>query len=119
MSLPHQQNNPEGVEKQPVIEAALRANTVATITAIGHPDVVPPVIVGVSGVGNELGGNYWVRKATHILNTSGYEMTLEVVRTSTGPGTGDGTVAKLLPYPSSSGGESISNQAIPVDKEKG
>lgn len=79
---PHRQNNTNGRANQLVTEASLRANITASLTAPGHPDVMPPVCIAVSGFG-KLDGNYFIKSAKHIIGTRGYDMTLDLIRTTT------------------------------------
>ena len=67
-------------------DAALIANTTATLTAPGHPDVIPPMVVNIRGVGGEelFDGDYYIISTKHNVGTGvGYEMSLELLRTTT------------------------------------
>lgn len=66
-----------------VREAALRANTTATVTALGVPTVEPTMCVRVDGMGKSLSGHYFIRKVHHEIGRGGYEMTLDLYRTLT------------------------------------
>lgn len=64
-------------------DASLQGNTSAVIVAPGHPDVIPPMGVTVRGVGKLFSGDYYMTSARHTIGTGGYEMQLNIVRTTT------------------------------------
>lgn len=70
-------------------DSALMANTTATLTAPGHPDVIPPMNIFVRGVGEKtwgFGGPYNILSAVHTIGTNGYEMSLELLKTVSNSG---------------------------------
>lgn len=77
-------------------------NTTATIIAPGHPDVVPPLNIEVANVG-PFSGKYMLIKSKHVLNQSGYEMTLEAVRTTSPSKVVFGNPANVGPSSTSDG----------------
>lgn len=97
LSQPSSLNNRDEHAKQLVREAALMANTNATLVAPGMPDVFPPMNIRVEGVGESFSGDYSVLSAKHEIGTGGYEMTLEVYRTLSSPLTTDGNLPISTP----------------------
>ena len=51
-----------------------------TATIIGDPLLLAKTVVNVSGIGNRLSGNYYVKKVRHRISTSGYKCELELRR---------------------------------------
>jgi hypothetical protein len=82
-SVPHFGNNAVEKHRGDSRDAALMANTTATLIAPGHPDVLPPLNVYVRGVGDDFEGTYYLISARHVIGTNGYEMTLDLLRTTT------------------------------------
>jgi hypothetical protein len=81
-SVPHNANNGVEKQKEESKDVAQMVNTTATLVAPGHPDVMPPMNVNVRGVGI-FSGSYYLLEAKHTIGTGGYEMQLELIRTTT------------------------------------
>jgi hypothetical protein len=79
-SRPSQMSNGDERARQIVRGAAVFGNVGATLTAPGMPDVLPPMLVGVEGVGRLFKGPYFVKSVKHEISTSGYEMEVELQR---------------------------------------
>lgn len=79
-SRPGQMSNGDERAKGIVRGAAVFANVGASCTAPGMPDVMPPLLVRVDGVGSLFGGPYFIKSAKHEISTSGYEMKVELLR---------------------------------------
>jgi len=82
-SHPQNANNANTKLEAHAQDASLQGNTSAIIIAPGHPDALPPMSLTVRGVGKLFNGNYYVVSAKHTIGTSGYEMMLRVMRTTT------------------------------------
>jgi len=82
ISQPAERPNREEQARQEMRDLRRNANTKATITSLGVPSVHPQMIVRVEGVGETFSGAYRVLKATHNLTTSGYDMSIELLRAS-------------------------------------
>lgn len=66
------------------LEAQFYANDSATMTSAGIPDLMGQTIITVDpkGVGRSFGGPYLVTDVVHMLSTDGYEMRLNLKRTT-------------------------------------
>jgi hypothetical protein len=66
-------------------DVSRHVNTRATLIAPGHPDLIPPLNIYVRGVGGEdlFDGAYYILSSKHTIGTSGYEMSHELIRTTT------------------------------------
>lgn len=55
-----------------------------TLTMIGDPNILAKSVIEVQGIGQRLGGNFYVTEAVHELGPSGYILRLELIKDSTG-----------------------------------
>lgn len=94
ISSPQNENNALEKARNESRDAARIANFTATITAPGHPDVMPPMNIEVKGSGI-FDGPYYVLSAKHSIGTNGYDMTLELLKTVSD--TGNSTRVKKPP----------------------
>jgi len=72
-------------------------NTTATLTSVGFPDVVPPMNVSIMGVDQKFEGPYYLLEARHTIGTGGYEMSLNLIKTTTS--VSDGELPNPTPRP--------------------
>jgi len=79
--------------------AAFFANATASLTAPGMPDLLPPMLVRVDGVSSLFSGPYLVKSVKHTLDTSGYEMEVDLLRHAAQDAPGTKPVGKPVDPP--------------------
>jgi len=79
---PHGAPNRDENAKRLVRDANTWMNTKATATVLGHPHLVPMMIVNVECGSSIFSGAYRIIKAVHRIGMDGYETDLELVRES-------------------------------------
>ena len=89
MSSPHGASNRDENAKKPVRDANTWMNTKATATVLGHPHLVPMMIVNVECGSSIFSGAFRITEVTHRIGMDGYETDLTLVRESS---SGDSSV---------------------------
>jgi hypothetical protein len=109
--------NREEASKQNARWKALKSGVNAQVTIPGTPAVETMQIVEVMGVGKVMSGFYLVTKATHTINTGGYQTTLELVREASSGDTvaGKGTQPTAQANPDSAEGGASGDTTLPID----
>jgi hypothetical protein len=79
-SVPWAMPNKEEMTRQPARDGVLIGADSANVTTPGLPSVVPNMLVELNGAGQSFDGAYYVLKATHRIDTGGYETTMELTR---------------------------------------
>jgi phage protein D len=62
------------------LEEASSKYVVASVKTVGIPEIVPGVCVKLDGLGKDFSEKYYVFKATHTINSSGYKIDFEARR---------------------------------------